>query len=160
MKARGKVAKVLAPTAVVSVEADSAADVTSTRRGRKRRSIRVTTMAAFGAIVATVGIVSANPASASTGAYGVVAVHTGSWGYREVVLGRGTTQQWANSPWWDLGGTVATTLSLYGLPFAVDLYLVHYEAQQAANSGRCVALVRSDWWLGWSAPGVESWGCR
>jgi hypothetical protein len=55
---------------------------------------------------------------------------------------------------------VATTLSIYGLPFAVDLYLVHYEAQQAVASGRCVALVRSYWWLGWSAPGVESWGCR
>jgi hypothetical protein len=30
--------------------------------------------------------------------WGVVAVHTGSWGYRELVLGKGTTRAIANAP--------------------------------------------------------------
>jgi hypothetical protein len=68
--------------------ADSAADVASARRGRQRRGIKVTLAAAFAAILVTAGIIGAQPASASTGTYGVVAVHNGSFGYREVVLVR------------------------------------------------------------------------
>ena len=74
-----------------------------------RRNVVGTTRTVF-ATLALVGIVSTGlvavgsaPASAHGGASGVVAVHTGSWGYREVVYGRATTHRIATSSVWELG---------------------------------------------------------
>lgn len=103
----------------------------------------------------------AAPANASSGAYGVVAVHTGGWGYREVVFGKGTTQQLANSPVWDLIPILmqATPYIPEAALVVESAYLIKYEAQQAVRSGQCFAAVRPTW-VPWSFPGTESWGCR
>jgi len=119
------------------------------------------------AAVATIGIAGGGIGGAAlvaapdaqAAAYGVVAVHTGSWGYREVVFGRGTTQQIADSPWWALAGMVVGQAGLYGLPVVESLYLNQYEAEKAASHGICFAVVRPTW-IPWAFPGVESWGCR
>jgi hypothetical protein len=119
----------------------------------------LSTVSLFTALLVALGLVSPASASASTygGAYGIVAVHTGSWGYREVVYGKGTTQQIANSPVWDLGALIAG-YTWFGLPAAVDLYLVKYEAQQAVNSGRCFASesVKSNETVAVSSSGVRA----
>ena len=118
--------------------------------------------AALAATAAT-GLVSVNesPASATTGASGVVAVHTGSWGYREVVYGRATTRLIATSSVWELGpllvgataggvaaasgGAYAASVvaaSLAALPVATQLYLIKFRAQEADRLGQCFAIVR------------------
>jgi hypothetical protein len=125
------------------------------------------TVALTGALALAGGAAVAMPASASTGAYGVVAVHTGGWGYMETVYGKGTTHQLATSPVWEVGGILggavvgwsSAAAQLAALPLSVYAWTIHYRAQQADASGQCFAMVRPFWGAP-SFPGVESWGCR
>lgn len=92
-------------------------------------------------------------------AWGVVAVHNGSWGYKEVVYGKATTRQIANAPAWDVVYIMLGAGGLWGIPLAVSAWTIKYRAQDAVNTGQCFAMVRPFWGAGWWAA-KSPWGCR
>jgi len=101
-------------------------------------------------------------ARGASGANGIVAIHTGSWGYREVVYGRGTTHWLATSSYpLSVAGTLIAWSGGIRIPVLLPVYLgtMVYRAEQADNSGRCFAMVRPTWVPIYFAA-VESWGCR
>ena len=137
----------------------------------RRMKCALAAMAASGA-VAAIPAVLAPAAQAETGAHGVVAIHTGPWGYREVVSGKGTTQQLhdlihrygavTNTP---IGYLVSMGAWAAINPFAgaaVQTYMwtVQYKVDQAVARNTCFALVRLTSWPNVYWPGVEPWGCR
>ena len=94
------------------------------------------------------------------GAHGVVAVHTGSWGYKEIVFGRATTRDIANSSVWDISALILSLAGPYGFAGALDAVLVKARAQDAVNTGQCFAQVRG-WSTGWIYfPGKTGQDCR
>jgi hypothetical protein len=105
-------------------------------------------------------LATAGSAQAESGASGIVAIHTGSWGYREVVYGKNWTQGIAT--WGGRYGVyediVGDLSDLIG-PVAVWEDATVYQAQHAAASNRCLAMVRMAW-VPIYFPGIESWGCR
>ena len=113
------------------------------------------------AAVATANVPQATPdlLPAYGGAYGIVAVHNGSWGYKEIVYGRGTTAQLAASPYWDLG-MILSGVTGWGIPLAVTMWAAKTKAQEAVNTNQCFALVRPTYWPNIYWPARESWGCR
>src|SRR6266498_3361371 len=123
---------------------------------------RLARWAAAGLLVASIAagvtLTGVAPASASSEAYGIVAVHNGGWGYQEIVYGKGTTRQIANAPWWD-AGIILTNVTPWAIPLAVTLWTIKYRAQDAVNTGQCYALVRP-FWGAWYFAAKESWGCR
>ena len=89
----------------------------------------------------------------------MVAVHTGGWGYREMVLGKGSTQQLASSPIPDVVAILSGILGPWGIGVGgVYAYLVHWRAVDAVNNGQCFAWVRPFWGSPYF-PAKESWGC-
>jgi hypothetical protein len=109
-------------------------------------------------------------AQAESGASGIVAIHTGSWGYREVVYGKSSTQQLYNEthPMSNLWGA-ASYLGGLGASAAINpfsaaaagtyMWTVQQQVGNAVAHNTCFALVRLAWVpVYW--PGVEPWGCR
>src|SRR4051812_7181661 len=108
------------------------------------------------ASVLGIGVMAAEPAAAAIP--GVVAVHNGGWGYQELVYSKAATRQLADQRATDIIA-VLTGLTGYGVPVALQAYLVKAKAQDAVGRGECFALVRP---VGGSPyfPATERWGCR
>lgn len=124
----------------------------------KKLALIVVVVAAVAGVFSSAGVASPASGARSAEGWGIVAVHTGGWGYREVVYGRGTTREIANAPVWNVIQILSAAGGIFGIPVALNAWTFQYRAQDALNSGQCFALVRP-FWGSWYWPAKESWGC-
>jgi hypothetical protein len=138
----------------------------------KRVLSRVVATLATVASISALSVISATPASAHTGAHGVVAKHGGAGftQYQEIVLGKGTTHWLATSPAWTVGSFLVSTASAHaGAPKWAKIavapgagaYAVGTKVRidQAEREGQCFSLVKVPYtWTYW--PAKTRQGCR
>lgn len=129
---------------------------------------KLATVAALTSVLAGGAVLVGQQAANADDGTGVVAQHTGRWGYNEIVFGKSTTRRIATSSIWDIGSLVggpavaylgSPAAQLVAIPGGVYLWTVKWRAQDALNTGQCFSLVRPFY----GSPGfaAKTWqGCR